>query len=215
MHLNSSDLPEAALDKRHHRRQDQARLAKRPGLKPKLSVLAELPEPASDEENTTGSDHTDQEELPEELPVLVCSSPVAATLDVESEQWPSLREAANDWDFCSELSEASDISAVSATTTSSWIDVSDTTSSWNARDSSSWIAVATPKKSYAAKLLAGSPANQTPQQWPSLKKNLAVKAEESKAPDRQAPCLEDEAQVEPDEKQLRQMGWQKTHRKKR
>lgn len=196
MHLNSFeagvDVPEAVMDKKHrsHRKSHsgEGKAYVRAGLKPKLSVHMDL---AELEENTSASDH---EIIHEELPV--CSKAVAAlTLDVETEQWPSLREAANGWDFCSELSEASEVSASTVTT-------------------SSWVSVGSPTKSYAAKLLAGyGTADQKPQQLPTLKKSSLAPTEEAtlvKAVFKE--LTPEEVEVEQQIGDMRQKGWQKTHK---
>jgi len=177
------DVPEAAMDKRH-RRHRQARSGEgkayvRPGLKLKLSVHVEMPELDSEEEITTASDHSK-----DELPESECSTPVAvATLDVESELWPSLREAANDFDFCSEFSEVSEVESIATT--------------------SSWVAVGS-EKSYAAA------AKKSPSQKPCpvLKKT----ATEPARPLPEVSALPEEPEEPLGAGDMRQKGWQKAHK---
>jgi len=186
---------------RRHRRHRQARSGEgkaymRPCLKPKLTAHVELVEVYSDGENSTASDAKD---TLEELGGSDCSTPVSLSpaLDVEAETWPSLREAANDFDFCSELSETpSLVSEVSINTVNT---------------NSSWVALGS-KKSYAG-LLAGYAGEQKPQQWPSLKKNLPVATKEVGFPETVEVALPEGPEVEPDNNSdLRQKGWQKNHK---
>jgi len=201
MHLNSFDsgvdVPEAVVDRRHRRHRQgisgEGKAYVRRGLKPKLSIHFEIPDVASDDEDTTASEHT---ENAEELPVPACTP---STLDVEAEAWPSLRQAAeSDWDFCSEQSEASEVPSEASIVTSS-----------------SWIPVGLTAKSYAT-LLAGYPGDQTPQQWPTAKKSTVAAPKMSTSESVKAGVLTEqmpESNIESDEcGDLRQKGWQKTHK---
>jgi len=203
MHLNSFDsgvdVPEAVVDRRHRRHRQgisgEGKAYVRRGLKPKLSTHFEIPDLASDDEDTTASEHT---ENAEELPVPACTP---STLDVEAEAWPSLRQAAEDWDFCSEQSETSEVPSEASIVTSS-----------------SWIPVGSTAKSYAASLLTGYPTgDQKPQQWPTVKKSTVAASKTTTTSESvKAAVLKEqmpESDIESDEcGDLRQKGWQKTHK---